>query len=113
MSYLKDMKPSAYKSMHLAKERKKKGIVITDFDLDRWIEEEWRNLTPIKLNDNKFYKCGNKSKKQKELNIPSVCRPTKKVNEKTPKLAQEYTKEQIKKAVNIKKKGQRIKWDKL
>lgn len=113
MSYLKDMKPSAYKSMHLAKQRKKKGVIITDYDLDRWIDEEWRNLTPYILNDNTFYKCGKKSKKQIELNIPSVCRPTIKISYKTPKLAQEYTKEQIKKAVNIKKKGERIKWNNL
>ena len=44
---------------------------------------------------------------------PSICRPTKKVNKDTTSLAQSFTKKQIKKALEIKKKGRRIDWDKL
>jgi hypothetical protein len=52
--------------------------------------------------------CGTKYKGQKE---PTVCRPKKKVNKKTPKpLAGQLTKKQIEKAVEIKKKGGRIIW---
>jgi hypothetical protein len=103
-------KHSAYKSMALAKEGKTKN---KDGNLKNWINEKWRNLTPLTLGDNKFYECGKKSKKQIELNIPSVCRPTIKVNENTPTLAKNYNLTQIKKAISNKKKGQYIKWNLL
>lgn len=104
------MKPSAYKSMVLAKENKTKE---SDGNLKTWINEKWRNLTPLTIGDNKFYECGRKSTEQIKQGLPSVCRPTIKVKQSTPTLAQSYTKEQIKKAVTIKKKGERIMWNKL
>ena len=104
------MKPSAYRSMQLAKEGKTKE---SDGDLKRWVNEKWRNLTPKVLGDTKFYACGTKSPEQIKKGLPSICRPTVKVNSNTPILAQSYTKQQIKKAVNIKAKGGRINWDKL
>jgi len=103
-------KHSAYKSMRLSKENKNKT---KNSGLERWINEKWRNLTPKTLGDNKFYECGVKSKKQKELNLPSVCRPSVKVNSKTPTLDKAYSKQQVKKAVETKKKGNYIKWSKL
>jgi hypothetical protein len=105
-----DMKPSAYRSMQLAKEGKTKK---KDGNLTRWINEKWRNLTPIMLGETGFFDCGEQSDQQKKLNFPSVCRPTVKVSEKTPKLAQNFTKKQIKKAVEEKKKGNIISWSKL
>jgi len=108
---LKERKPSAYKSIALgAMDNKptKKGS-----SLLRWRDEQWANLTPKTLNDNKFYPCGTKSKTQEIKGLPSVCRPTKKVSKETPTLANQYNKKQIKKAVEIKKKGQTIKWKDL
>lgn len=101
---------SAYKSMAIAKENKNK----TKGGLKRWIDEQWQNLTPKIFDDNKFYECGKKSKEQISKNIPSVCRPSKAINNKTPKpLSKDITKKQIKKAVEIKKKGKYIKWNQL
>jgi len=106
-------KPSAYKSMKLSQlglskpvNKKNKG------DLLRWNQEQWINLTAL-LTDKKELPCGNKGKKQKEKGLPSVCRPKKKVSEKTPEIASNYSKEQIKKAIEIKKKGKTIQWKKL
>ena len=103
-------KHSAYKSMRLSKENKNKT---TNSGLERWINEKWRNLTPLTLGDTKFYECGKKSKKQLSLNLPSVCRPSVKVSKSTPTLEKAYSKQQIKKAIETKKKGDYIKWSKL
>ncbi len=82
-------------------------------DLIRWKNEQWQNLT-AKLTDQKFYACGSKGPKQKVLRLPSVCRPSKKVNEKTPSpLAGAYSVEEINKAIEIKKQGRRIMWKNL
>lgn len=101
---------SAYRSMKYGdKTNKEKSL-----NMKNWILEKWQNLTPIILDDNKFYECGKKSKEQKEKNLPSVCRPSVKVNDKTPKpLSSDISKEKIKKAVNIKKRGEYIKWNYL
>jgi len=101
---------SAYKSMALAKENKTKK---NDGGLRRWINEKWENLTPLTLNDIKFYECGKKSKEQIKKKLPSVCRPTIHINKETPKLANNFTKKQIEKAIKIKKKGNYINWNKL
>jgi hypothetical protein len=106
----KEMKHSAYKSMVLAKEGKTKRM---DGNLEKWIDEKWRNLTPLILGDNKFYECGKKSEEQIKKNLPSICRPTVKIDKETPNLANNYNKKQLKEAVQIKKKGKIIKWDKL
>ena len=81
-------------------------------DLKRWLNEKWLNLS-AKITDKKDLPCGTKGKKQKELNIPSICRPSIKINEKTPTLDTNYTDKQIKKAIEIKKKGKMIKWKEL
>jgi hypothetical protein len=96
--------------MQLAKEGKTKN---RDGNLQRWMDESWRNLTPLTLGDKKFYECGKKSKEQQQKKLPSICRPTIKINEETPKLAKSYNITQLKKAVKIKKSGKRIDWKKL
>lgn len=102
-------KHSAYKSMKI---KGNKTTPQEKQDLIRWGNERWINLT-AKITDNKTLACGTKGKRQKELNLPSVCRPSIKVNQKTPTLASSYTKTQIKKAIEIKKKGDTISWSKL
>jgi hypothetical protein len=108
------MKPSAYKSMMLGKLGLTKSTPESEADLLRWKSEKWANLTPRILGDTKFYSCGQKSKEQKEKGLPSVCRPSVKVNDKTPTpLSKNLTIAQIKKAVNIKQQGKRINWNSL
>ena len=108
-----DEKPSAYRSMRLAQ----KGLSKPTTKANRgalldWTRERWQNLTAL-LTDDAFYECGTKGKKQKELGLPSVCRPTIRINDRTPKLAQEFTERQIRQAIEIKKKMQRINWAEL
>ena len=103
-------KHSAYRSMKLASEGKTKPTTKANKGaLKRWTDEQWLNLNALKDKGIEL-PCGTKYKGQKE---PTVCRPKKKVNEKTPKLAKEFTKKQIEKAIEIKKKGKTIQWKKL
>ena len=104
---------SAYRSMRLAQ----KGLSKPTTKANRgalldWSRSKWQNLTAL-LTDDAFYECGTKGKKQKELGLPSVCRPTIRINDKTPKLAQEFTEKQIRQAIELKKKMQRINWSEL
>ena len=107
-----DMKHSAYRSMQLAKQGKTKK---KDGKLRRWVKEEWINLSPYLRNIIKKIEdsppCGDSRKNKK--GDKSICRPLKKVNQNTPKLATEYTKKQMIKAQKIKNKGKRIEWGKL
>jgi hypothetical protein len=110
------MKPSAYRSMMMGKLGLTKSSPQKKKDLLRWGSptkgEKWINLT-AKITDKKIQPCGMKGKKQKQLGLPSVCRPSVKVSNITPKLAQDFTTKQIKKAIQIKKKGKTINWKKL
>lgn len=99
-------KHSAYKSMKL---KNNKTTPQEKTNLINWGKEKWINLT-AKITDKKTLPCGTKGKKQIDLNLPSVCRPSIKVNEKTPTLASNYSKDQIRKAIEIKKEGKTIKW---
>lgn len=104
---MSNMKNSAYRSMQLAKEGKTKN---KDGNLRKWINEKWLNLNALADKDIEI-PCGKKYKGQKE---PTVCRPKIKVDKTTPKpLANSLSKAQIKKAINIKKKGERIDWKKI
>lgn len=104
-------KHSAYKSMFLLskyeelggrinKEAKKKS------GLKTWTtEEKWKNLTPYTEGLTKSrteFVCGERHPKQK---APTICRPLKEVKK--------YTKAQLKKALEIKKKGKTINWKEL
>jgi hypothetical protein len=110
---VKDMKPSAYRSMLMGKLGMTEKSPKKTKDLVRWNKlEKWVNLSAL-LTDKKELACGTKGKLQKQKGIPSVCRPKKKISEKTPKLAGQFTKKQIEKAIEIKKKGNRIDWSKL
>ena len=108
-------KTSAYKSLALVKKYKSMGGRVDEKrskgGLKTWIQEDWRNLTPYATGKVKSIKatpkCGQKAEGQK---LPSVCRPLK---SKTISTAQEFTREQVRKAVDIKKKGGRIIWSKL
>lgn len=104
-------KHSAYRSMKLASEGKSKPTTKENKGaLQRWTDEQWLNLNAL-IDINKELACGTKYKGQKE---PTVCRPKYKINEKTPKpLAGKLTDKQIKKAIEIKKKGGRIIWAEL
>ncbi len=113
-------KNSAYKSMYLVEQYEKLGGKInpklkSKSKLKTWISEKWVNLSPIALgletSINKLPKCGIKHPEQKKN--PSICRPTKKINKDTTSLAQSFSKSQIKKAFQIKKKGKRINWNEL
>jgi len=112
-------KHSAYKSMYLVEEYERLGGRINK-NLKKsgtatWSKEKWKNLTPIAMgiesDIKKLTACGNKHPKQKKN--PTICRPTIKVNKNTTSLAQSFTKSQIKKALEIKKKGNRINWKEL
>jgi len=107
-------KSSAYRSMKLAKEGKTKPTTKANKGaLKRWGEEKWVNLSAL-LTDKKELACGTKGKLQKQKGIPSVCRPKKKISEKTPTpLSGQLTKKQIEKAIKIKKTGKRINWKDL
>ena len=109
-------KNSAYKSMYINNEYIKQGGKVKKGktnNLEKWRKEEWVNLTPYVeglTNNIEKFECGEKAQKQKGK---SICRPSVKVNKDTPKLAQEFTKKELKKALDIKNKGKRINWKKL
>jgi hypothetical protein len=107
-------KPSAYRSMRMSQAGLSKPTTKqNEDDLINWKRESWLNLTAL-ITDKKEVPCGTQGKKQKELGLPSVCRASKKVNNKTPSpLADELTKKQILKAIDIKKQGKRIDWTSL
>jgi hypothetical protein len=112
-------KHSAYKSMYLVEEYERLGGKINTklkkSGTATWNKESWVNLSPIAMgiesDIKKLPKCGVRHPKQKTN--PTICRPTKKVNKNTTSLAQSFTKSQIKKALEIKKKGLRINWKEL
>jgi hypothetical protein len=106
-------KPSAYKSMHIARLRGYTGNNNNKNknELNKWILARWENLTARITDGDRFYKCGEKGKNQKLLNLPSVCRPSVKIDETTPTpLSGQLTNKQIQKSVKIKQKGLRINW---
>jgi hypothetical protein len=106
------MKHSAYKSMRLGQLKLNKTTPEKKKDLIRWKNEKWENLTAKITDGDKFYPCGQKGKKQG--NLPSVCRASVKISNKTPKpLSSQLSKQQIKKAIEIKKKDKRINWSEL
>jgi len=114
---VKKMKPSAYKSMLMGKLGMTKSNPEKKRDLLRWGSptkgEKWVNLSAL-LTDKKELACGTKGKLQKQKGIPTVCRPKKKISEKTPTpLSGQLTKKQIEKAIKIKKTGKRINWKDL
>jgi len=108
---------SAYKSMFIMQTYEELGgKVISDkkSKLNNWLKENWKNLTGVALGKTKLKDapvCGNKDKNQGKNK--TICRPTKKINNKTTSLASEFTQKQLKKALKIKNEGKRIDWSKL
>lgn len=122
--YKKNPKHSAYRSLQILKEYKKQGGQIDESKkrngLTTWLNEKWINLTPFAegsiRNISQSPKCGTRGTRGTlgtNQKGPSICRPSKKVNKDTPKLAQNFSKKQIQKALEIKKSGNRIDWNKL
>lgn len=113
-------KHSAYRSGVVMKTYKDKGGKIdskyesrSKGNLSKWFEEKWVNLTPYAEGLTKSrtaYKCGDTHPNQKNK---SVCRPSVKVSDSTPSLAQNFSKAKIMKAAKLKNKGQTIIWSKL
>lgn len=111
-------KHSAYKSMQLIRTYKELGGRINEKfgkgGTSTWRSEKWKNLSPVALDLTSIKKapvCGVKHPKQGKNK--SICRPTVKVNSKTPKLAQSFSKTQIRRAQQLKNKGKRIEWTDL
>lgn len=110
-------KHSAYRSMLIQKEYKKRGGTYKDmFDknLNRWLKEKWINVNEY-INNNKIVKCGDEKYKKN-----SACRPLIRVNKDTPitikELLNKYDKDQINKVIKIKNKDPQNKillWNKL
>jgi hypothetical protein len=103
-------KSSAYKSMFIMEEYKKLGGKIDEskskHGLRKWIDEDWKNLTPYSMGLTTLEsspKCGQKHPSQGK--IPSVCRPKNQIHD--------FTKAQIQRAVKIKEKGDTIRWKDL
>jgi hypothetical protein len=102
---------SAYRSMQLARFGYSRPTnKQNDGALMRWTQERWLNLNALK--DKRIeIPCGQRYKGQTE---PTTCRPSIRINERTPKpLASELTNKQIEKAIAIKKLKKRIIWSKL
>lgn len=102
-------KPSAYRSMRLASLGLVKLSPEEESRLKQWKNEKWVNLT-AQITDKKKLPCGTKGKRQKQLNLPTVCRPT---LGKHSVLAKDVSKAQLEKAIEMKKRGERIIWSKL
>jgi hypothetical protein len=108
-----DENTSAYKSMWITREYKKRGGLYSGkkkntSGLTRWLKEEWVDLKRPKKNSKGkitgYYKCARKSKTQSH----PLCRPSKRISKNTPKTYKEISKHIIKKALKKKKSGKRI-----
>lgn len=111
-------KHSAYRSMMIVKKYKELGGKVDESKakngLRRWNSEKWKNLSAVALGLTSIKnapKCGVKHPKQG--NNKSICRPTVKKGKLTAKLAQSYSKAEIKKAQKLKNLGLRIDWSEL
>lgn len=110
-------KSGIYKSSWIVKEYKKrggkyKGSKPKISGLKRWYKEKWIDLNrPIKNSKGKiigYHPCGRKglkspSNKKSQSKYP-LCRPSKRINSKTPKTYKELSKSSIKKAKKEKSK---------
>lgn len=98
-------KHSAYRSLLIIKEYKKRGGKIDEkkeSGLTRWLKEEWINVYAY-LKENKKISCG-----KNEYVKKSACRPLYRISEKTPitinELLKLHSKENILKAIEKKNK---------
>lgn len=100
--------PSAYASGWVVKEYKRRGGTYKgkkpskSQGLGRWFDEEWINVCKLP----KKVPCGRPKTSLKEWKKTyPYCRPNKKVNSKTPKLASELSKKEIEKRCRKKRKN--------
>lgn len=105
------MPNSAYKSMRLSQLGMTEKTPEKTKDLKRWNQlEHWLNLNAL-IDVGKELPCGQKYKGQKDK---TVCRPKKKITEKTPEpLAYDLTEKQIKEAIKKKNRNERINWKEI
>lgn len=100
-------KTGIYKSSWIVREYLKRGgtyygVKNQNTRLARWYKEKWVDLTRPLKNGNGYEKCG---RKKAILNgIYPFCRPTIKVNKKTPKTWKEMTQKSIEKIIEQKQK---------
>jgi len=107
---VKNMKPSAYRSMLMGKLGLTNSNKRNKKDLMNWTREHWLNLNAL-IDKNIELPCGQKYKGQTDK---TVCRPKNKVNDKTPTpLAYDLSEKQIRNAIKKKNKGERINWKEL
>jgi hypothetical protein len=112
-----DEPTSAYKSMWISREYKKRGGKYSgkkdsSRGLRRWLKEEWVDLKRPKRNSKGkvigYAKCGRSSK----LSKYPLCRPSKRVSSKTPRTLKELPKSILKRAMTKKKSGKRVSFQK-
>lgn len=91
--------PSAYASGYVVKEYKRRGGTFntkkTTSELNRWFKEQWIDVCDGSI-------CARENSNEKY----PYCRPSKKINSKTPKLASSFTTKEIKKLCKTKRKKQ-------
>jgi hypothetical protein len=112
---VKKQRHSAYRSMRIAKEGKMKS---PNGGLRRWIQEDWRNLTPYAFGVTTLQgtpECGDGHQNPvvRGVRQKSVCRPMRRVSRRTPVLAKNYSRSQVRKAVTKKNRGERVVWAEL
>jgi len=97
--------PSAYASGRVVRLYKQQGgkYICSFGDLQRWFMEKWVNVCKP-TTKGKYEKCSRNSTKQKY----PYCRPSKRVNSKTPKTVYELTPKQRKTMCRKKKKNVRV-----
>lgn len=94
-----DSFPSAYASMWIVREYKKRGGAYSGSKKEgttRWVKEKWVNVGKY-LDTGKKIPCGNRDGKGK-----AYCRPSVKVSKNTPKTINELSKEELRKRVQKK-----------
>lgn len=104
-----ESKSGIYRSSWIVREYRKRGGEYSGSKnkdgLKRWYKEKWVDLTRPKKNSNGkiigYEKCGRKS--IKNGNYP-VCRPSKRISNKTPKTYKEISKSSLKRAIKDKQR---------
>ena len=106
-------KTSIYKSAWIVREYKKRNGKFNDkktknTGLKRWFNEEWIRIDyktgKVMMKNGKKVQCG-RSNKEMDKNVKKgLCRPYKKVNNKTPKTVKELGSKELKRRAKLKKK---------
>jgi hypothetical protein len=106
-------KTSAYKSLYIVRRYKELGGKYDDNNkrpskLKRWVNEKWIRISPKTgkpmYKNKKIVPCGRSSKEQKKGIKKGLCRPYKRVSDKTPKTYKELSVKELKKRASLKKR---------